>query len=820
MAMWKRERKPEQTTEQMAERKTEQTTDQTTDREREQRRFEWLTRGLIVCLAASGIWIACYGMFQSRVESLSATEENVLMSQSLTDWLMRNTYVLYRDLVQKNSSDPVDYRNLYIRPREGCEWVTDESLVRLWRRGALDGVWSGTTSESGMSADLSEEVPDNIPTDSGRVYACLEQFDDHFEGLESIFPYLNENFGYSCEDTATGIRVGNLDGSRIDEIDQYFYLVFDFDEYGNCTIDGAKCGDDGNAAVNLRRTAGMSARQNSLEKESFYVNYNTAADVPLDTYMTMSAPVNCRVTYWISKTEWAKIQERGEIYLPYGWYNVDEGHYYNYWSCGAENECMCLWLIVLLLAVFMPLNLPAEETGGSGRFLRSVEFLILLAWIGFWGAGGAFSLWMMSGILSGRAEAAVRQFFWNLGVPSLGNLPILALLYIGNLLMMTVLFFVSAWYVGLNLREIRRIGLRAYIRKRCVCWKFFPYVKSKVVGIWDSFVHYDLSQKANKKIMKLLLVNGIVLFIISSLWVGGLAVAVIYSALLYVVLRKYISDLQKKYMILLNATNEIAQGNLNVQIKEDVGVFEPFKPQIQRIQQGFRNAVEQEVKSQRMKAELITNVSHDLKTPLTAIITYIDLLKDEQITEEQRREYLDTLERKALRLKVLIEDLFEISRADSHNMNLHIVDVDIVNLMKQVAFEMGDKLSEKNLDLRMDLPEEKILLSLDSQRTYRIYENLFGNIAKYAMPGTRVYVNGFRQRDSVVFILRNITEQEISVNPMELTERFVRGDASRNTEGSGLGLAIAKSFAELQGGSLEIQVDGDLFKAITVWKLQ
>ena len=229
--------------------------------------------------------------------------------------------------------------------------------------------------------------------------------------------------------------------------------------------------------------------------------------------------------------------------------------------------------------------------------------------------------------------------------------------------------------------------------------------------------------------------------------------------------------------------------------------------------------MDEEVRSQRLKAELITNVSHDLKTPLTAIITYVNLLKDENITEEQRKEYLDVLERKSIRLKVLIEDLFEVSKANSQNITLNLTNVDIMSLVKQVAFEMSDKLETAGVDLRMNLTDEKLILSLDSQKTYRIYENLFGNIAKYAMKGTRVYINGFRENDKVILNFKNISAQEITVDSADLTERFVRGDASRNTEGSGLGLAIAKSFTELQGGELAIDVDGDLFKVTTMWKL-
>ena len=200
-------------------------------------------------------------------------------------------------------------------------------------------------------------------------------------------------------------------------------------------------------------------------------------------------------------------------------------------------------------------------------------------------------------------------------------------------------------------------------------------------------------------------------------------------------------------------------------------------------------------------------MSHDLKTPLTAIITYVNLLKEEK-DEEKRKDYTDVLERKSLRLKVLIEDLFEISKASSKNITLDIVEVDIVNLFKQVKLELEEKLKAAEVDFRCTYPQEKLLVSLDSQKTYRIFENLLVNITKYALPGTRAYVEIVREGAEAV-----ISAAELTFNPEEITERFVRGDASRNTEGSGLGLAIVKSFTELQKGSFFIETEADLFKA-------
>ena len=218
-----------------------------------------------------------------------------------------------------------------------------------------------------------------------------------------------------------------------------------------------------------------------------------------------------------------------------------------------------------------------------------------------------------------------------------------------------------------------------------------------------------------------------------------------------------------------------------------------------------------------MKTELITNVSHDLKTPLTAIITYVNLLKNPGINEEERLSYVETLDQKTQRLKVLIEDLFEVSKAQSGNINMNFMDVDVVSLMKQVRLEMEDQIADSGLVFRWNLPEEKVIINLDGQRTYRVFVNLINNILKYSMPNSRVFIDIVPNNGIVQICFRNISLAELDFDVDRLTDRFVRGDESRNTEGSGLGLAIAKSFVELQHGTFKIDVDGDLFKATITW---
>ena len=399
--------------------------------------------------------------------------------------------------------------------------------------------------------------------------------------------------------------------------------------------------------------------------------------------------------------------------------------------------------------------------------------------------------------------------------------------------------FAVTYWVTTCISAVQKIGLRKYVTERTLVWRLWKALREEApaaaerVGrdggrlyrkvkklanrVYEIVTDVDFTDKGSKAILRIVLVNFIIL-VVTSVWVYGIMALIIYSAILYFVLKKYFNEVKRNYHRLLEATNEIADGNLDVEIDENLGVFEPFKEEIEKIQSGFKKAVDEEVKSQRMKTELVTNVSHDLKTPLTAIITYVNLLKIEQDPERQK-EYIDVLDRKSLRLKALIEDLFEISKASSKSVNLNIANIDIVNLFKQVKLEMEEKITEANLDFRLDIPEDKVIVALDGQKTYRIFENLIGNAAKYAMPHTRVYVKIAAEDGDAVFQMKNVSANELTFNPEEITERFVRGDSSRNTEGSGLGLAIVKSFVEIQKGKFWIETEADLFKAEIRWKL-
>ncbi|MCI8505362.1 MAG: HAMP domain-containing histidine kinase [Lachnospiraceae bacterium] len=265
---------------------------------------------------------------------------------------------------------------------------------------------------------------------------------------------------------------------------------------------------------------------------------------------------------------------------------------------------------------------------------------------------------------------------------------------------------------------------------------------------------------------------------------------------------------------ILEGVERISGGDLEYVISDE-GMLADDKRLVEAVNNigaGFQDAVDTAVKSERMKADLITNVSHDIKTPLTSIINYVDLMKRENIEDETLKRYLEVLDQKSQRLKNLTEDLVEASRASSGNINLQLERINFVELVKQACGEFSEKFQERGLTPVTSFPEYSLHVIADGRRVWRILENLFQNTKKYAMPGTRVYISVVEVDDYATFMMKNISESQLNITPEELTERFTRGDTSRTTEGSGLGLSIAKSLTEIQGGAFEIYLNGDLFQ--------
>lgn len=304
-----------------------------------------------------------------------------------------------------------------------------------------------------------------------------------------------------------------------------------------------------------------------------------------------------------------------------------------------------------------------------------------------------------------------------------------------------------------------------------------------------------------------------ILFLCLGGW--GFFLAVVFDCAAGVFLMRQAVQRQR----ILDGIGKIAEGDLKHQIPVErlEGDNLVLAEAVNQIGKGLSSAVEKSIKDERLKSDLITNVSHDIKTPLTSIINYVDLLKREDIQNERAKNYIAILEDKALRLKHLTDDLVEASKISSGNVKLELTRINFQELINQTNGEFSEKFEDKGLRFVVSMPEEPVVIEADGRRLWRIIENLYNNAAKYAMPNTRVYVELTIVGHMVRFSIKNISEQPLNIEAGELTERFIRGDVARSTEGSGLGLSIAKNLTELQKGRFDIYLDGDLFKVTIIF---
>lgn len=627
-----------------------------------------------------------------------------------------------------------------------------------------------------------EEVPDNAKE------ILDNNFHEEMEEFESLYPFLD----YRVEDEKGKVvakSTANSERSVTESnlSDFAIGIVVEYDAYGNPDARIEQSKSKAEQSIELRKII------SDYDEQYWECEIYNEGEETWETY-TLEKPKNRTYIY-------AMTDENLQTYL-------DNDYYVGYIAPDEIINIVTLMILAVAVAALVYPVMPSWSIGREKVFQMPFEIVI--------GVFGTVIVVLFNnlGWLLERQEGTADMLDFGVWV---------------------AVFSVTYW-AATCLRGVYTLGIRTYVKERTLLCHYWKYI----IRVWDwmrkevraaaatvrgwlgkgyhSLENIDLREKSNAAILKIVLCNFVIviLVLVCFMWAFGIMALVVYSVILFFILRKYSNDLQEKYAILLKATGEIAEGNLEAEITEDLGVFNPFKTEMQKIQKGFKKAVDEEVKSQRMKTELITNVSHDLKTPLTAIITYVNLLKEEK-EEEKRKDYIEVLERKSLRLKVLIEDLFEISKASSKNVTLNIMDVDVVNLFKQVKLEMEDKITEAGLDFRCTYPEGKVIAPLDSQKTYRVFENLLINIIKYAMPHTRVYIEIVKEGQKTVVRMKNVSAAELNFNPEEITERFVRGDASRNTEGSGLGLAIAKSFVELQKGKFKIETEADLFKVEIRW---
>lgn len=631
---------------------------------------------------------------------------------------------------------------------------------------------------------LGEDVPYSIRSELEYV---MEE-----ELLTARADFINSpNFAYRITNTATGEKTEGGDTSLFVK-DHQMYSTFTYDADGNVTSTGDYVSTDFTymSAYQLLKNSISISTSNARETYEIYGKRIPKSQIQL------RVPQNLKAEFAIPQN----LTENNDII----WYNT--GNLVHGEMSGrflAVTCCMMVFFIGLYI-LFYPVSV--EQEVNPFAFMRKIKaeikwvFLgtvLCLAYIGM----AFLGVYTMTGEL----QTALQM----LGIPYAELVPVV-LQFIG--MMLTGLF------TAMGIFEIKYMLTSGF----CRYWKEDSLIGSicgNVKRRFEKLSEVDLSDKTDTVLLKYVLIQMVIVSVIACFWSFGIVLSVLYSVLLFFYIRKKLKKVQKDYQVLLKEAHQLADGRFDEEITQDVGIFNALGEEFKNVRTGFEKAVCEEMKSQNMKTELISNVSHDLKTPLTGIKNYAELLGQNNVSEQDKQVYLENLQHYIDRLNNLIEDLFEVSKVNSGNIELNPVELNVVALIQQAQAETEDLLKQKNLTVILDAPENGIVQALDGDKTYRIFENLFTNIAKYALPGTRVYVSATAQPEYTEIVFKNISEAQMNLTPEEIVERFVRGDKSRHESGSGIGLAIVKSFTEVQNGTFSIEIDGDLFKAVVRFKV-
>lgn len=631
---------------------------------------------------------------------------------------------------------------------------------------------------------LGEDVPYSIRSELEYV---MEE-----ELLTARADFINSpNFAYRITNTATGEKTEGGDTTLFVK-DHQMYSTFTYDADGNVTSTGDYVSTDFTymSAYQLLKNSISISTSNARETYEIY-----GKSIP-KSQIQLRVPQNLKAEFAIPQN----LTENNDII----WYNT--GNLVHGEMSGRFLAVTCCMMVFFIGLYILFYSVSVEQEVNPFAFMRKIKAEIKWAFLGtvlcLAYIGMAF---LDVYIMTGELQTALQM----LGIPYAEIVPVV-LQFIG--MMLTGLF------TAMGIFEIKYMLTSGF----CRYWKEDSLIGSicgNVKRRFEKLSEVDLSDKTDTVLLKYVLIQMVIVGVIACFWSFGIVLSVLYSVLLFFYIRKKLKKVQKDYQVLLKEAHQLADGRFDEEITQDVGIFNALGEEFKNVRTGFEKAVCEEMKSQNMKTELISNVSHDLKTPLTGIKNYAELLGQNNVSEQDKQVYLENLQHYIDRLNNLIEDLFEVSKVNSGNIELNPVELNVVALIQQAQAETEDLLKQKNLTVILDAPENGIVQALDGDKTYRIFENLFTNIAKYALPGTRVYVSATAQPEYTEIVFKNISEAQMNFTPEEIVERFVRGDKSRHESGSGIGLAIVKSFTEVQNGTFSIEIDGDLFKAVVRFKV-
>ena len=634
--------------------------------------------------------------------------------------------------------------------------------------------------------------PDVLKGDN--VYATKDFSNIYSNELNSLYNQISEvtrNIEYNemYYNNETYYLHANYDEYINENDERIIYNIEKYDiEFDYVVVDTKNNIAYTNLVVTSNKNTIDSLIKNLKNESKVYWNFeNRNIITNIDNLKKENIPYSDRLYEWI---------ESNDVYEVYTTLNNTNGIngsigkleiLYNVLKPISENpyqlNTALLTILVILLSIYLVASL-GHKKGYKGIYLNwidtiTLEFIIVLFFFGMY-----ISYWI---IVDGISYA---EYFYSI------SSAIISLCFVYFIVAISLTTF------------IKRIKGKALIKNT------FIYMITK----WTKNLIKEFFRNT-KLIVKLSVLYGGFVFIFAFVMLISATyfdfnfftfLLFVFIVLVFIKLYNYTKNLYKIKM----AIKKIYEGNNEIILNPDEmkGELKDVAIYVNDIAGGLSNAIEESIKSERFKTELITNVSHDIKTPLTSIINYVDLLKQEDVDNEKIKEYIQILDKKSQRLKKLTEDLVEASKASSGNVKLEMEKINIVELIKQATGEFEDKFKEKNLEIVTQIPKSEVNILADNKYIYRVIENLFSNISKYALEYSRVYIDVVKENERVKITMKNISKEALNITAEELMQRFVRGDKSRTTEGSGLGLSISKSLTELQNGRFDIQVDGDLFK--------
>jgi len=556
--------------------------------------------------------------------------------------------------------------------------------------------------------------------------------------------------------------------------------------------------------TNLKPDIDEKQAEKEIKQLGKYVTYD-ARNLSFDTNTNMQEE---ELTNMLNSYEYA-YSDNYQIYIGLDTtYPVDDS-----FSVGKENfytiipwmEPLMIITVISILAIFLCIVYRTIVTGRASR-----KAMVTLTWFdGLNTEWSAFiALFVSSAILC--VTGLVTSWFY---YSQLNKTSIIVSVTVGG-----VLFQALVMYFYLSL--VRRIKNKSLL-SNSLAYRIYRVIKRYIISFFGLLkkIFYDVNDNGKVSTrtwfpyIGFLLINLLLLIFLGRI---GLLIALIFD----IIVGKYLYDENLAKQKIVDGVENIKNGDMNYQITT-VGMHGDILEMamaVNTLGEAVRTAVETSMKDERLKTDLITNVSHDIKTPLTSIINYVDLIKRENIQDEKIRSYIAILDAKSQRLKHLTEDLVEASKISSGNITLQLVRMNLVELLYQTTGEFNENFNNKGLRVVMNVPDHPVVIEADSRRIWRVIENLFRNIEKYAMENTRIYIDMTEEKTEngmrVQLSIKNISKQPLNINAEDLTERFIRGDISRSTEGSGLGLSIAKNLTQLQNGTFEVYLDGDLFKVM------